>query len=120
MARDTLPIQTIPSQGTPFDASISFTSIVAANGLQFDNSSGEVVIIIQNAGTSGAQTAVISSVADSYGRLLDNDDVAVAQGAVGVIGALFPASNYNTAGMAYLDSVTEDNFNFAAVRPLRK
>lgn len=114
MARDTLTVNQIGGANAQYTADITPTDIVAANGLQVANN-GSVLINVTNNGTSGAQTLTITSVACSHGR---TDDIsrAVAQGSSQTLGPFPPELWNDSSGNLLIDSATEDNFEFSAIR----
>lgn len=115
--RDTIVIQELGNEGSQYDADVAWTPGVAADDLDFDNVGGNILILIRNLGTSGAQTATFISVADPYGRTGDID-VVVAQGAYGAAGPFLPTVWNQSTGKLNIDIATEDAFSFAAVRYL--
>lgn len=115
MARQALTLQKLGAEATPYDLSVALSSIVAADDIEFDNSSGKVLLLVYNGGTSGAQAATIVSVADQFGRTGDLT-ITVAQGEYAIVGPLRP-SNYNQSdGTVRVDSADEDIFQFAAIQ----
>jgi hypothetical protein len=116
MAYDTLEIQEVGFCSDPVFEDIEFTDIVADNDLQFDNTSGDVILLVKNAG-SGAQTATIVPVADpKYGRTGTAPTIVCAAGETSIAGFFRPELYNQSDGMVYITSTTEDNFGFAAVR----
>ncbi len=115
MARDTLTVNQIGAKNVQYTADITLQSMVTANGFQCANTGGDVLLVVQNNGTSGAQTLVITSVACSHGRTLDISR-AVGQDDVQVLGPFEPGLWNDSSGNLLIDSVTEDSFDFAAVR----
>jgi len=115
MARDTLVIQELGSEGSQYDLDIAYTAMVAANDMDFDNVGGNILILVKNAGSSGAQTVTFVSVADEYGRTGDID-LEVAQGATGVAGPFLPTIWNQSTGKLNIDSAHEDTLSLAAVR----
>ncbi len=114
MPRDTLTIQEIGGLGSPELENITFTAGVAANDIEFTND-GRTVLLVKNAGASGAQTADVIAVASPYGRLQDQT-VSADQGAESIAGPFPPQLWTQADGMVYVDIATEDAFSFAAVR----
>ena len=115
MARDALTVNPIGAQNAQYTTDITLTSMVAANGFEVANSGGDVLIVVQNNGTSGAQTLTITSVTCSHGRTSDISR-AVGQNDVQVLGPFPPELWNDSSGNLLIDSATEDNFDFAAVR----
>jgi len=115
MARDTLTVYPIGASNSQYTSDFTKTSMVTANGLQVANTGGNILLVVENAGTSGAQTLTITSVACSHGRT-ETLSRAVAQGSEQVLGP-FPPELWNDGnGNLLIDSATEDNFDFAAIR----
>ena len=115
MARDTLVIQELGKEGAQYDLDIAFTAMVAANDMDVDNVGGNILILVENAGSSGAQTITFISVADEYGRTGDID-LEVAEGAWGIAGPFLPSIWNQSTGKLNIDSAHEDNLNVAAIR----
>ena len=116
MARATLAIQTCTGIDFPYKTDITFTNIVAADDMQVDLSSRDIILLISNGGTSGAQTATITHVDDEYGRGADVA-IAVAQGKVAIVNsAKYPELFRQSDGYCYINATTEDVFGFAAIR----
>ena len=115
MARDTLTVNQIGAQNAQYTSDYSFTNIVAANGLQVANGGGDVLIHVYNGGTSGAQTVTVTSVSCSHGRTSDISR-AVAQGSYQTFGPFEPELWNDSSSNLLLDSATEDNLGFVAVR----
>lgn len=114
MAYDTLVIQELGAEGAQFDTDIAATPMVAANGVDFDNVGGNILILIVNDGAA-PQTATFKAVADPYGRTQDMD-VLVANGKKAVAGPFTPPIWNQSDGKLLVDSATEDSFNFSAIR----
>jgi hypothetical protein len=116
MARDIIAAQIIGSDLTLAD--VVFTPIVAANDLEFTGCNKDSILMVQNSGTSGAQSATVVSVADEYGRTGDKTTT-TAQDEEGIYGRFLPNnwhSNLSTFSI-YVDSADEDNHGFAMVNP---
>ena len=113
MARDSVATQNVGSDLTL--ASITFTSMVAANDVEVTGVTKNTIFLFKNDGTSGAQAATIVSVADIYGRSGDLS-VSVAQDEVGTYGRFLPA-NWNQSGeyTIHVDTAVEDNWKIAAI-----
>jgi hypothetical protein len=116
MTRAVLTIQDTGGFASPLKDDVAFTEIVAANDLEFDNTSGDVILLVKNAGTSGAQVATVVSVADpEYGR--DGDiTITAGQGDVCFCGPFLPELYNQSDGKVHIDSANEDHLGFAAIR----
>lgn len=121
MARDTLTLQEIGGEGSQFDDSITFTNIVAANDMQFDNTSGDVLLVVSN-GDASSQDFTLVDVADPYGRQNASTDLTrtVAAGEIGIYGPFTPSIWNQTGGYVHIDSADETSFGFAAVKFTRR
>jgi hypothetical protein len=113
MARDAVAVQQVGAD--LILASITFTSMVAANDVEVTGCTPNTCLIFKNDGTSGAQAATIVSVDDQYGRSGDIA-VSVAQGEVGIYGQ-FNGDNWYQSGTntIHVDTAVEDNWKIAAV-----
>lgn len=103
MPRTQIPLQEVTAN-SPLDQDVAYTAGDAANGMYFDNSSGNVVLLMTS--SAGGKTATLPSVVDQYGRLGPLAP-APAAGKTAWVGPLRPAL-YNERALADLGRVHID------------
>jgi hypothetical protein len=112
MARDSVAVQKLGSDLSL--ASITFTPLVIANGVEITGVTPNTLIHFKNS-SAGVKTATIKSVADDSGRLGDKA-VSVAAGKLAVYG-YFKGPNWKVVGTnnILIDTDTETTWSIAAI-----
>lgn len=112
MPRTAIPIQTIPRNSKLED--ISFTDADSVNDHEFDNSSGDVILLVDNT-SGGALVATVVSIADPFGRTGDLT-VTTAATSKSIVGPLQSILFNQSGALVNVDTAAAATLKFAAVR----
>ena len=117
MARVTVPINTVPPNGTGLN-NLTFVAADATSDHEFDND-GATLLVVKNTGV-GVGTVTVVSVTDPYGRTKDTTlTIPALTGSdpgLAVAGPFLPAIWNQAGAKVFVDLTTATGLSLAAVR----